>query len=102
MALTNGLVALGVPTIMRLPRRPSLLGDALPLGLHHWGHPLSSAFVMLLVYLAYHLVCRRRVAWWLAVGASVAALTAHLLKFGTAPLALGPALLLVLLVINRR
>lgn len=102
LALVNGLIALGLPTVMRLPRQPSLLGDALPFGLHHWGHPLSAAFGMVLVYLAYHLMRRRRVAWWLAVAASAVALTAHLLKAGTAPLALGPALLLVLLATSRR
>lgn len=102
LALGNGLIALGLPAVMRLPRQPSVLGDALPFGLHHWGHPLSSAFGMVLVYLAYHLMRRRRAAWWLAVVASAVALTAHLLKLGTAPLAVGPALLLVLLAMSRR
>lgn len=101
LALANGLLALGLSPALRLPRRPSILGDALPFGLHHWGHPLSSAFGMLLVYLAYHLARRRRVAWWLAVGAAAVALIGHLLKQGTAPLAVGPALLLVLLLISR-
>lgn len=101
LSLVNGLLALGVPTVMRLPRRPSLLGDALPFGLHHTSRPLSAAFGMLLVYLAYHLLRRRHVAWWLAVAAASAALVAHLLKLGTAPLALGPALLLLLLWVSR-
>ncbi len=101
LSLVNGLLALGVPTVMRLPRRPSLLGDALPFGLHQTSRPLSAAFGMLLVYLAYHLFRRRHVAWWLAVAAAVVALTAHLLKLGTAPLALGPALLLLLLWVSR-
>ena len=101
LSLLNGLLALGVPTVMSLPRRPSVLGDALPFGLHHGGRPLSAVFGMLLVYLAYHLARRRRVAWWLAVTAAIVALATHLLKAGTGPLALGPALLLVLLVISR-
>ncbi len=100
-SLLNGLLALGVPTVMRLPGRPSVLGDALPFGLHHWGRPLSAVFGMLLVYLAYHLARRRRVAWWLAVTAAIVALVAHFLKAGTGPLALGPALLLILLVVSR-
>ncbi|TAJ20596.1 MAG: DUF2156 domain-containing protein [Dehalococcoidia bacterium] len=102
LSLVNGLLALGVPTVMRLPRRPSLLGDALPFGLHQTSRPLSAAFGMVLVYLAYHLLRRRHVAWWLAVAAASAALVAHLLKLGTAPLALGPALLLLLLWSSRR
>lgn len=35
-------------------------------------------------------------AWWLAVTAAIVALATHLLKAGTGPLALGPALLLVI------
>lgn len=88
LSLLNGLLAHGALAAMPLPSRPSLLGDALPFGLHRTGRPLSAGFGMLLVYLAYYPLRRQHVAWWLAVVASAVALAAHLLRLGTVPLVL--------------
>lgn len=101
VALLNGVVALALPVIVRFGARPNLLGTALPFGLHHWGRLLTPLFGLLLVYLAYHLRRRRRVAWWATIVAASFTSLAHLTKGDAAPLVLGPALLAGMLVYAR-
>ena len=100
LAFLNGLVALGLPVVIRVGHRPNFFGTVLPFGLHHWGRLLTPLFGLLLIYLAFHLWRRRRVAWWTALIAATFAIAAHLVK-GDAPLALGPAVLLGLLLYSR-
>ncbi|MBX7111687.1 MAG: phosphatidylglycerol lysyltransferase domain-containing protein [Dehalococcoidia bacterium] len=100
-ALSNGVVAVALPVIVRFGARPNLLGTVLPFGLHHWGRLLTPLFGLLLIYLAYHLWRRRRVAWWATLVAAGMAALAHLTKGDAIPLALGPLLLAAMLLYAR-
>jgi phosphatidylglycerol lysyltransferase len=102
VTVANGLASLWAPLIVRMSRHPTLAGYAFPLGVHHWGRLASTAFGLALLYLAYHLLRRRRVAWGFALVAASAAVIAHLLKGDESwPLAVAPGVLLALLIVFR-
>ncbi len=102
VTLANGVVSLSAPLLFRVSRHPALAGYAFPLGVHHWSRAAGTAFGLALVYLAYHLLRRRRVAWGFALAAAAAATVSHLLKGDESwPLAVAPAALVGLLIVFR-
>jgi phosphatidylglycerol lysyltransferase len=98
----NGLLGIVSILTVRFAAHPKLFSVSLPFGLYHWSRSLTLVFGFVLMYLSFHLLHRRRVAWWLAlVGAALAAL-AHIGRGRVWYAALGPLLLLGLLLFFRR
>ncbi|MDM7998503.1 MAG: phosphatidylglycerol lysyltransferase domain-containing protein [Dehalococcoidia bacterium] len=73
----------------------------LPFGLQYWGRSLTVLFGFMLIYLSLNLFGRRRMAWWLAVVASVLLVAAHIQSGRLWYLAIAPALACVLLLVFR-
>jgi phosphatidylglycerol lysyltransferase len=96
----NGLLGVLHALIARLPE-PGRLGALLPFGVHHWSKLLSLLSGFALIDLSYHLLRRRRAAWWLAVCVLVLATAAHLERGHHAALAIAPAMTAVLLFLLR-
>jgi hypothetical protein len=60
--LANGLLGIISVLVVRFNDKPALLNMPLPFGLYHWSRSLTLLFGFVLVYLAFHLLQRRRAA----------------------------------------
>ena len=76
--LANGLLGLVSVLVVRFQDKPALLNMPLSFGLYHWSRSLTLLFGFVLVYLAFHLLQRRRAAWSLALGGAILAAVAHI------------------------
>jgi lysylphosphatidylglycerol synthetase-like protein (DUF2156 family) len=66
--------------LARIQGDSRLFTYVLPFGLHYWGRSLTLVFGFLLIYLSLNIFERKRVAWWLALIASVLLVVAHILS----------------------
>jgi phosphatidylglycerol lysyltransferase len=73
----NGLLGILSMLLVRFSERPELFSAPLPFGLYRWSRSLTLAFGFVLIYLSFHLVQRKRAAWWLATVGSVLAAAFH-------------------------
>jgi phosphatidylglycerol lysyltransferase len=74
----------------------------LPLGTYRVSRSLTLVIGVFLIYLSFQLLRRRRLAWWMAVGASAATVLAHLLRIDQWQTALVPAAALTGLLVFRK
>jgi phosphatidylglycerol lysyltransferase len=100
--LANGLLGIVSMLVVRFHDEPALFTMPLPFGLYHWSRSLTLLFGFVLVYLSFHLLQRRRVAWGLALAGAVLAAVAHLGRGHLWFTALAPAGLVVLLLLFRQ
>ena len=98
----SGVLSILQMLFVRLQGHSQLFTYVLPFGLHYWGQSLTLIFGFMLIYLSLNLFQRRRVAWWLAIVASVLLVVAHILSGRLWYLAVAPAMAFVLLLIFRR
>jgi phosphatidylglycerol lysyltransferase len=98
----NGLLGIVSVLVVRFQDRPALFNTPLPFGLYHWSRSLTLPFGFVLVYLAFHLLQRRRAAWGLAFGGAILAAVAHAGRGHLWYAALAPAGLVVLLLLFRK
>ena len=73
----------------------------LPFGVFHLTRTLTLVVGFILVYLSFHLVQRRRAAWWAAIIAAVLGIVAHILHLPTWYTALPQIAAFVLLIVFR-
>lgn len=99
--LANGLLGMGQGALVRFHERAALFNLLVPFGLHHWSRSLNLLFGLGLVYLSWHLLQRRRVAWWFAAGGALAAGLTHLGRGHLWHLSVAPFALLALLLVFR-
>jgi phosphatidylglycerol lysyltransferase len=97
--LANGLLGIVSVLVVRFHDKPALFTMPLPFGLYHWSRSLTLLFGFVLVYLSFHLLQRRRVAWSLALGGAVLAAVAHVGRGHLWYATLAPAGLVVLLLL---
>ena len=95
----SGALSIAQMLIARPQWYSGFFADLLPFGLIYWGRSLTLVFGFILVYLSLNLFQRRRVAWYLATGASAILAVAHIMS---GHLAIAPTLALVLLLVFRR
>ena len=98
--LANGLLPVFQTLLTRFREHPLFFNTVLPFGVFHFSRSLTVGIGFVLVYLSYHLLQRRRVAWWLAIVSLSLSLIIHLV-FQLWYEALAPAVALALLVIFR-
>jgi phosphatidylglycerol lysyltransferase len=101
VTLANGLLGIVSVLVVRFHDRPALFNVPLPFGLYHWSRSLTLAFGLVLVYLSFHLLERRRTAWALALGGAVLAAAAHVGRGQQWYAALASAALVLLLLLFR-
>ena len=100
VTLANGVVSV-VSILLTRFRTPRIFGFVLPFGVYHWSRPVTVALGLVLIYLSYNLLERRRVAWWLAAIISVPVLAGDLIHPSLWPAAIAPAATLALLIVFR-
>lgn len=100
--LANGLVSILKVLLTRFPKHQDLFGLLLPFGLLHVNRTLNLILGFMLIYLALRLHQRHRVAWWIAVFASMAAIFTHLVQRQVWLTAVSPMVTLTLLLVFRR
>ena len=100
--LANGLMELLLGLLVRLSNNPHWYSLPTPFGVYHWSRLLRLGFGFLLVYLSFHLLQRRRAAWWLALASLIAVLVAHALHEHYLHLAPVSAVTIILLLMFRR
>ena len=76
--LANGLLLIFYTLLSRFHEHPRLYDLLLPFGAIHVSRSITVAIGFVLVYLSFHLVQRRRVAWWLAIVSLSLALVIHI------------------------
>lgn len=99
--LINGLLPIINTLLTRFPPHPIFFDSILPFGIFNLSRSLTVVIGLVLVYLSFRLLQRRRVAWWLAIMGLVLALTINLgfQQWYQAP---APAVTLALLLVLRR
>lgn len=102
MTLANGLLSIASVLAARVAETPRLFTLPVPFGVYHLSRSLTLAFGFVLIYLSFQLLQRRRAAWWLTLSFAAAATLAHLGHGHFWPFALGPLLVIVLLLLFRR
>ena len=100
--MANGLMELLLGLLVRLSNNPHWYSLPTPFGVYHWSRLLRLGFGFLLLYLSFHLLQRRRAAWWLALASLTAVLVAHALHEHYLHLAPVSAATIVLLLMFRR
>jgi phosphatidylglycerol lysyltransferase len=84
------------------PRGIIRLSFSMPFGIATWSRTAAVVLGFTLVFFSFHLLRRRRVAWWMAVAALVTVTALHVAWSRHPVLAVGSLLMLVLLLIGRR
>ena len=102
VTFVNGLLSILFVLVVRFAEQPRLFAMPLPFGLHHLTRSLTLAFGFVLLFLSVQLYHRRRAAWWLALAISIAATIAHIGRGHIAATALGPLLIVALLLLFRK
>ena len=77
----NGLLEILQVLLTRFPMENHFFDVVLPFGLFYIGRSLTLALGFMLIYLAFRLYQRRRMAWWLALAATMVAIVVHLLQW---------------------
>jgi len=98
----NGLVGILQVLLTRFPHHPRLYGVLLPFGVFHWSRTLTLSLGFMLIYLSLRLLQRRKVAWWIAISASLVAIVTHQGQFQLWYTAFAPAVTLIMLLVYRR
>jgi phosphatidylglycerol lysyltransferase len=98
--LANGLLLIFHTLLARFHEHPRLYDLLLPFGAIHVSRSITVAIGFVLVYLSFHLIQRRRVAWWLAIVSLSLALVIHIV-FQLWYEALAPAVTVALLLFFR-
>ena len=98
VVLVSGAFTLFYALLGRYPVPAGLANPLAPTSVFHWHRALEIVQGFGFVYLSFHLIRRRRLAWGLTLGALICSILVHLYVWR---LALAPALLLVLLLIFR-
>jgi len=101
ITLANGVISILAMLLTRF-HEPRLFGVIFPFGVYHWSRSVTVALGFVLIYLSYNLLQRRRVAWWLAVVASLLVMISHLGHLRLWYTALAPAVTLAILLVYRR
>jgi phosphatidylglycerol lysyltransferase len=97
----NGIACILQVLLVRFPHQPLLFGELLPFGLFHWGRMISLTLGFMLIYLSFHILQRRTVAWWIAVLISAIAVITHFIQSRHWYTAVTPSATLVLLIVYR-
>ena len=100
--LANGVVSLLQVLFTRFPKEQDLFGLLFPFGLLNVNRTLTLIIGFMLIYLALRLHQRHRVAWWVAIFASMAAVFTHLIQREVWPTTISPLATLTLLIVYRR
>lgn len=74
----------------------------LPFGISAWNRTATVVLGFTLIFFSFHLLRRRRLAWWLAVTALAITAALHIIWSHHVVLALGSAVMLVLLLLARK
>lgn len=101
VTFANGLFNVMQMLVLRVSPSPELLNTALPFGIHRWSRTLTLVFGFILIYLSFHLLQRRRVAWVATSGIALLSVTAHLGRGQAWHTALIPIMMLVVLLFTR-
>ena len=98
----NGSLDIMVVLTVRAPRAAERFGMLLPFGLlEGWNRTATVVLGVTMIYLSFHLLRRRRVAWWLASAAVGLVTVFHLLDWHRAYLALASGILFGFLLATR-
>jgi phosphatidylglycerol lysyltransferase len=79
--LANGLFDIFGTLSLRYVQHPYLFGLFFPFGIYHWSRSFTILLGFVLAYLSFHLLQRRRVAWWLATIGTGIALLVHITQW---------------------
>ena len=99
--LANGLLPIFQTLLTRFSEHPRFFNTVLPFGVFHFSRSLTVAIGFVLVFLSFHLLQRRRVAWWLAIVSLSLSLVMHIVLQLWYE-ALAPAVTVALLLFFRR
>ncbi len=97
----NGLFNIMLVLALRVPASPEILDTVLPFGVQRWSQTLTLLFGFFLIYLSFHLLRRRRVAWTVTVGIALLSVITDLGRERVWYAALFPAFTLVVLLFTR-
>jgi phosphatidylglycerol lysyltransferase len=101
VTFANGLFNIIQMLALRVSPSPEILNTAFPFGIHRWSRTLTLVFGFALIYLSFHLLQRRRVAWTATAAIVLLSLMAHLGRGHVWYGALVPVLTLAVLLITR-
>jgi len=102
MVFANGFFEIVQPLVLRQPEPHDILSYLLvPFGIYHLSRVLTLVSGLLLMYLSFNLVQRKRAAWLITLGISVLLTGIHLLHRSSLFLAIAPGSMVLLLVLFR-
>ncbi len=78
-----GLVGIVQPLLVRFEKHPKLFSALVPYELYHLSKTVEIGFALLLIYLSFNLVRRKRTAWWLAVTINGLSAALQLVRIGS-------------------
>ncbi|HVO71448.1 MAG TPA: hypothetical protein VMT24_15465, partial [Aggregatilineaceae bacterium] len=101
VTLASGLFNIMLVLALRVPASPEILDTVLPFSAHRLSRTLTLVSGFFLIYLSFHLLQRRRVAWTVTAGIALLSVMTNLGRGRGWYAALVPAFTLVVLLLTR-
>ncbi len=81
--LLAGLIGIVQPLLVRVEKHPKLYSALVPYELYHLSKSIEIGFALLLIYLSFNLLRKKRAAWWMAMLINGLSATLQLLRIGS-------------------